>query len=214
MAEEDIYKVDVHLEAPSGNASFGVYYRETVDRDGASNDTETLADAFDNDVSTDIINVLPTDWKYPSFVVNKVYNDPIEKFLFNNAIQAGDISGPSLPANNAAVFTLHQSTFSPKSDGRIFIPGVAEVVTAVGVLTSAHLTGVLAALADSLLAGLVQVSAGAGRWELGVISAKVRDVALPAKDWDASFAPVTSITRNPIIGTQRRRQTKVRGRSI
>ena len=214
MAEDDLYKVDVQLEAPSGNASFGVYYHETVDRDGASNDTETLADAFDADVSTAIINVLPTDWKYPSFIVSKVYNDPVEKFLFNNAIQVGDVSGPSLPANNAAVMTLHQSTFSPKSDGRIFIPGVAEVVTNVGVLTAGHLNGVLLALADALIGGLTQVSAGAGRWELGVISAKVRDVALPAKDWDAAFAPVTSITRNPIIGTQRRRQTKVRGRSI
>ena len=122
MPEDDIYKVDVQLEAPSGFATFGVYYRETVDRDGTSNDTETVADAFDADVSQDILNMLPTDWKYASFIVTKVYDDPVEKFIFDNAVQAGDVAGPALPANNAVVFSLHQITITAKSHGRGLIP--------------------------------------------------------------------------------------------
>lgn len=214
MAADDIFRVEVNLEAPSGRASFGVYYRETVPNTGPTTDTETLADSFDLAISQTIINLLSDDWKYPSFIVSKQVLNPVEKFIFNRAVQAGDITGPSLPANNAALFALHQSTFGARSDGRIFVPGIPESATAVGVLTAAHLTTVIDAFASALVQILAEVSAGAGRWEPGVISAKVRDVALPAKDWDGAFAPIDSITPSPIIATQRRRQTRVLGRSI
>lgn len=214
MAADDIYKIDCQMEAPSGAASFGVYYQETVPRDGAENDNFAISDAFSTDVVPTLLACIGDDWKLAAIESNKLVINPVEKWRVDDAVQVGDIAGPSLPANNAAVFTLHQSTFGARSDGRIFIPGIPESVTLVGVLTAAHLAGVLNTFAQALIDTLVQTSGGTGRWELGVISAKVRDAALPFKDWDGAFAPVTSITRNPIIGTQRRRQTKVRGRSI
>jgi len=214
MAADDIYKVDVHLEAPSGAASFGLYYEETVGRDQGSSDTFQLADTFDTNVSPKIIAMLSSDWKFPSIEVNKMVLDPVAKSRIDNTIQVGTEAGPSLPANNCILIGLGQGLFGPKSNGRLFIPGVAEGVTAVGVLTQAFLDGAVLDFTTAIFAELQELSGGTGRWKLGVISAKVRDLALPAKDWEGAFSTVTSVSRNPIIATQRRRQTKVRGRSI
>lgn len=214
MAADDIYKVDVHLEAPSGSASFGLYYEETVARDGGSSDTFQLADAFDTNISPKILAMLSSDWKFPSIEVNKMVLNPVAKSRIDNTVQVGEEAGPSLPANNAILIGLSQGLFTPKSNGRLFMPGVAEGVTAVGVLTQAFLDGAVLDFTTVLLAELAELSGGTGRYRLGVISAKVRDAALPAKDWEGAFATVTSISRNPIIATQRRRQTRVIGRSL
>lgn len=214
MAADDIYKIDVHLEGPSTPASFGLYYEEAVGRDGALHDTLTIAEAWDAANGSNLLAVLSDDWKFSSIIARKMVLNPDEMARVDNAVQAGTVTGPSLPANNAINLGLKQALFTPRSDGRIFIPGVAESVTAVGVLTSAFMTGALLTFTNALIAQLVQTSGGTGRWNLGVISAKVRDLALPAKDWEGAFATVQSISRNPIIATQRRRQTKVRGRSV
>jgi len=214
MATDDIYKVDCYLEGPSTPASFGLYYQETVGRDGVDNDTTTLGDAWSTSIGPSLLAVLSDDWKFASLEVNKMVINPVEKFRVDNAVQAGTVVGPSLPANNAILLALHQATFGAASDGRVFIPGLAEGATSVGVLTAAFKDGVLLTLSTALIAVLAQTSGGTGRWVVGVISAKIRDAALPFKDWDGAFAPVTSISRNPIIATQRRRQTKVRGRSV
>lgn len=214
MAADDIYKIDIFLEAPSGEASFGLYYEEAVGRDGTSNDTQTIADAWDAAHGSNLLDCLSADWKFASIIARKMVLNPVELAQIDNAVQPGTIAGVSLPANNAILLGLKQATFTSKSDGRVFIPGVAETVTSAGVLTAAFLTGALKTFTDALILQLAQLSAGTGRWDLGVISAKVRDAAPPAKDWEAAFAPVTSISRNPIVATQRRRQTKVRGRSV
>lgn len=214
MAADDIYKVDIHLEAPSGAASFGLYYEETEARDGGSSDTAQLANAFDTTISPKILAVLSDDWKFPSIEVNKMVLNPVAKTRIDNAIQVGDVTGPALPANNAMLLGFSQSLNPASSNGRIFIPGLAEGATNVGNLTTAFFDGVFLDLAVVLLAQLAELSAGSGRWDLGVISPKIRDAALPAKDWEGAFSIVTSVTRSPIIATMRKRQTKVRGRAI
>ncbi len=214
MPADDIYKLDVNLEAPSGSASFGMYYEEVVSNDFVGTDTRALAESWDASIGTALINILSDDWKVPSLTVRKMVLNPVEMARLDNVIQSGTVVGPSLAANNAMMLGLKQGTFPSSSDGRLFIPGLAKGATLAGNLTSAFQTGVFLTFANALAAQLVQISAGAGRWNLGVISAKVRDIALPAKDWEGAFAPVTSITANPIIATQRRRQTRVRGRSV
>lgn len=214
MAADDIYLVTINLEGPSTPASFSLYYEEAVGRDGPLTDTLTLADAWDTVLASAFLACLSSDWKYPSLTVRKMVLNPVAKARIDNTVQVGGTAGPSLPANNAILLGLNQVFFAAKSNGRVFIPGVAEPQTTTGVLNTAFLDGVLLTFTNLLVAQLVQPSAGTGRWDLGVISAKVRDIALPAKDWEGAFSPVTSITRNPIIATQRRRQTKVRGASI
>lgn len=214
MAADDIYKIHLNLEGPTMAASTGFYYREAIDRDGVLNDTRTLVEAWEGALIDAFLDILASDWKCTSITCRKMINDPVEKARFENAVQVGTVVGPSLPANNALILGLRQGTFPARQDGRVFIPGLAESATATGVITTAYQTGVVATFTGILVQQLVQLSAGSGRWDLGIISAKVLNAAPPFKDWDGAFAPVTSITSVPIIGTQRRRQTKVRGRSL
>lgn len=214
MAADDIYQVTINLEGPSTPASFSLFYEEVVGRDGPLTDTLTLADAWDTVLASAFLAVLSSDWKYPSLIVRKMVLNPVAMSRIDNAVQVGGTAGPALPANNAILLGLNQGSNPASSNGRVFIPGVAEGVTKTGVLNQAFLDGDLLTFTNLLIAQLVQPSAGTGRWDLGVISAKIRDLALPAKDWEGAFQPVNSITRNPIIATQRRRQTKVRGRSL
>ena len=214
MAVGDIYRLDAYLEAPSGPASFGLYYKEAAIRSGVERDTDSVAQAWDAANGANLLAILSNDWKSPSIIVRKVFGDPVPMARNDNGVQIGGVVGPSLPANNAMLVGFHQSLFAASSDGRIFIPGVAEPQTTVGVLNAAFLGGALKTFTDQLITQLAEISAGTGRWDLGVISAKIRDLVPPAKDWAGAFAPVVSITRNPIIATQRRRQTRVRGRSL
>ncbi len=214
MAADDIYHVQINLEAPSGKASFGLYYEEVVANDFVGLDTRAVGESWDASISSAFLDVLSDDWKFPSIIVRKMVLNPVPMDRFDNATQAGTVTGPALPANNAMLLSLRQSLNPPSSDGRVFIPGLAEGATNAGVLTAAFQTGVFLTFANALAAQLVQVSAGSGRWNLGVISAKIRDAAPPAKDWEGAFSAVVSITAHPIIATQRRRQTQVRGRSI
>lgn len=214
MAADDIYQVTINLEGPSTPASFSLFYEESVARDGATTDTRTLADAWDATLSSALLDILSDDWKFPSLIVRKMVLNPVAMARLDNAVQAGTVVGPSLPANNALLINMRQALFPPRSDGKLYIPGVAEGVTAAGVVTAAFLGGAFTDFVTLLVAQLAQTSGGTGRYDLGVISAKIRDAALPAKDWEGAFSIVAALTANPIIATQRRRQTKVRGRSL
>jgi hypothetical protein len=124
-------------------------------------------------------------------------------------LSAGKIAGPGLPANNSIQFNLFQDTFGAQHHGRVNMPGIPESKASGGRLDTAYLVTEVAALAAVLLpliGGLLD-----GIWVPGVISAKRRDVAPPAKDWVAAFAPITSIEATSIISRQRRRTTKARG---
>ncbi|GAI67285.1 unnamed protein product, partial [marine sediment metagenome] len=135
----------------------------------------------------------------------------VPKWRADIATQIGDRSGTPLPANNALLIRLEQGLFPPKSNGRIFIPGISEDDTSVGNITAAFTTTAVIPLLDGLVAQLEEESGGDGRWDLGVISTLVLDAAPPFKDWDAAFSQVFGVSASPIIATQRRRQTRVVG---
>ena len=68
MAADDIYHVQCNLEAPSGAASFGLYYRETVASSGGGDGTVLLGDAFEVLRNQDILDCLCVDWNFSSVV--------------------------------------------------------------------------------------------------------------------------------------------------
>lgn len=211
MAADDIYEVKANFENPSGNSSFRIYYQEDIPRSGIGTDTQLLAQSWDTAISIALRDVLSDDFLFTSIVASKVDGVPEAKFRVDLATQQGQRSGPALPSNNCLLIGLNQALFGAASNGRIFVPGVAESDTTVGVLNQAFQDNEITALMSALGAQLEEESAGAGRWSLGVISAKVRDVALPAKDWQGAFSTVTSLFTTPIIATQRRRGTDVVG---
>lgn len=211
MPADDIYNVRLNYENPTGVSSSSLYFRETVAQSGAGPSTRIVADSFETQFGQLFNDVLSNDFWLASLEVSLVWQIPVQKYRLDRDGDPGERVGPALPSNNCALIGLHQATFSARSDGRLFLPGIAEGDTDNGVLTDAFLTAAMVPLRDALLVNLVEVSAGTGVWELGVISAKVRDLALPLKDWDGAFAPVNGVSTPTIIATQRARQTKARG---
>jgi len=214
MATEDIYQVQGNFENPSGASSFTLFYEESAVRSGVGTDNSVLARSWDDAISPAIRDVIADDWLFSSVVVRKMVANPVPKFRLDLATQIGTRTGPSLPANNALLIQLQQGLFPSSSNGRIFIPGVAEGDTDVGNLTAAFTTAAVQPLVDALAAELVEDSGGTGRWKLGVISAKVLNAALPFKDWAGAFSEVFGVGGSPIIATQRRRQTRVIGAAL
>lgn len=212
MAADDIFSVKVHYELPTSAASIGLYYRETTEATGADLDTNLLCEAFDVHIGQEIIDMLSDDCNQPLIVCEKV-DGPVKapRFDVNHAVSVGALTGPSLPNNCALVCGLAQGTFSNKSNGRLRIPGIAEPQMDGQTMIAAFMSGPAQSFVNKLALQVPELSAGPGRWTLGVISAKVRDIAPPAKDWDGAFAPVTSISMNTIIGILRSRKTRAEG---
>lgn len=212
MSADDIFLVKVHFELPTSSGTYGLYYRETTEATGADLDTELLGEAFDVHMAAVILGMLSNDCGQSMITCEKLtgaVKNP--RSDFNHVTQIGAITGPSLPNNSALVLGLNQATFSARSNGRIRIPGIPEPSVNGVTITAAYQTGPVQAFIDKLVQQIPELSAGPGRWTLGVVSAKVRDAALPFKDWDAAFAPVTGMQMNTIVGILRSRRTRAEG---
>lgn len=212
MAADNIFLVKVYFELPTSGATYGLYYRETTEATGSDLDTQLLAEAFDTHMGSTIIDMLSDDCQQPMISCQKLdgaIKSP--RFDVNHTTTVGAETGPSLPNNSALVLQLNQGTFSSRSNGRIRIPGIPEPRANGVTITAAYQAGSVQAFITKLALQVPELSAGPGRWTLGVISAKVRDAAPPFKDWDGAFAPVTGLAMNTIIGILRIRQTRAEG---
>ena len=214
MAVGDIFLTRFNFENPSGQGSMGMYHRETAIVT-SEDSCRMIADALHAACGDEVLAALSDDWYWAGIEVRKVFGDPRPVYLRETKdagnLAAGKIAGPGLPANNSVQFDLIQTTFSARSHGRMNLPGIPESNASGGRLSTAYLSTQLTALAATLIAELVEPAAGAGRWEIGVISSKVRDAALPAKNWSGAFAPCVAINPISIISRQKRRASKVRG---
>jgi len=212
MAADDIFRVKVYFELPTSAGSYALYYRETVEATGTDIDTQLLGAAFATHMGTTIRDMLSDDCHQPMITCEKLDGTIKQPRVdIDNTTTVGLAAGPSLPNNSALNLELNQGTFSARSNGRIRIPGVPEPSTNGPTITAAYQTGPVAAFVAKLVQLIPELSAGPGRWQLGVISAKVRDAALPFKDWDGAFAPVTGMQMNTIIGILMSRKTRAEG---
>lgn len=211
MAQSDIYEVKFHFEAPSGNATSRFYVQETVGRSTIGTDTSVVAESIDTWMGAEVLAVMSDDWTFPAIEVNKVSPRDTQRFRQDRAVIVGGKVGPSLPANNSIVFSLHQGTFPPKHNGRIFFPPPAEVETTVSLLRATFLGTECINLAAQLNLQIPEKDTGDGRYDVGVVNQDVLNASPPAKDWQNAFAIAEQVTPKPIIATQRRRQTRVLG---
>lgn len=211
MAADDITLAEFHFEGPTSAASFGIHFQETVAIGGFEFSVRELAKALILAYKDPIVGVLSSDWHLTCVTV-RVKSNALEPFVREDVFAGiGIRAGPALPANMSWFIKQSQATFPAKSNGRIFIPGLGEPDSIVGLLTTVFLTGVGQFLADALLAEVVQGGGGPGRWKPGIISRKVLDAGPPPKDWEGAFAPIQSQTAWPIISSQRGRRTRVTG---
>jgi hypothetical protein len=211
MAADDIYLAEFHFEGPTSASSFGIHYQETTGHDASVPGTRILAESLDADLTAAIRGVLANDWSFASITV-RAKNHQTESIAREDITTGvGLRAGPSLPANMAWLCKQSQSLFGPKHNGRVYIPGLAEGDSTIGVLTNAFATGAAATLSTAIGANIAQISAGSGVWEPGIINRLVLDAAPPAKDWEGAFSPVATTNPWTIISSQRRRATRVVG---
>jgi hypothetical protein len=211
MAADDITLAEFHFEGPTSPASFGMHYKENEPHSGGGFAVRQLAQALILAFKDPIVAILSNDWHFTSVTV-RTKSVATEPFVREDVFAGlGLRAGPALPANMSWIIKQSQGTFSAKSNGRIYVPGLGEPDSIVGVLTNVFLTGVAQDLADALAEEVVEQAAGTGRWTPGIISVKVRDAGPPPKDWEGAFAPIGSMTAWSIISSQRRRASKVTG---
>ena len=210
MAADNIYLVRVHFEGPSQPASIGIYYQEAGLSTAVQGPTQSLAESFDTALTGRLTNLISEEWQVSAIECSRMDGDDIAKHVFSLQGRPGVRNGASLPANNALLIQLFQVLFPKTSNGRQFIPGLAESDTDVGRITQGYADGVLATYVTRI-AQVISETDGTGHWTPGVVSAKVRDLIPGQKDWEGAFSGIVGALGWPVIARQRRRQTKVRG---
>jgi hypothetical protein len=210
MAVGDIYRVQLNFDGPSGNHTTRMYYREEVGSSSVAPEQQ-LATAWHNQLKDLARAVITDDYAIAALVIEKAFGNPRPKWIRQvTGGQLGTGGTLALPSNNAQIIQISQSTFSARSNGRCFFPPPPEASTASGVIDGAFLTGNWIPFLTALVAPLLP-DTGTGEWKLGVISSKVLNAAPPAKDWAGAFAPAVSLGIEPVVGIQRRRQSKREG---
>jgi len=210
MAQEDIYRVVVHFEGPTQPSSISLYYEENGLSTAPPDPVSSLAFSFFFSVIPSLQNVINDQWQISSVRVRRLTGEKIAPDLQNLSGISGGRSGASLPANNCLLMKLSQANFPRTSNGRLYLPGLSETDTETGVILPAFLNGEVATLGDKLADQLPE-NGGAGSWDPGVISAKVRDAGPGPPDWQSAFSPMIAAFGNPVIARQVRRTTKIIG---
>ena len=213
---EDIYSARIHLEGPSQAASFYLWFEQSVDNDSFAFSTEALAQAVKEKLNVPLRAILSSQYRFTGVTVRQHTTTLSRGFAFRTTSslvggdQVGTGGGVALPANIAMVYSLAQQSFGPKSNGRLFIPGIPEQHTAAGIITAAFQNGAMLTFAQAL-ASNYQASGDLGVYVPGVISQKVLNALPPAKDWEGAFSPLASVSSKSILGVQKKRTTKVVG---
>lgn len=208
---DDIYVVQANFACPKSAASFRLYFKETVQFDQTVFGTNAVTRAVHARLVFALASMMSPDYRIASFVGRKVFNGREPKFFVDTIAGIGTRPTPGLPANNAAVLGLGQTTFGNRSNGRIFIPGISESDTTVSVLNDAFILGVFGNFRNAVVGTFQELSPGAGEWVPGIISRVILDANPPFKDWLGAFAPIVNGVPQAIIGTQRSRTTPVQG---
>jgi len=212
MPAGDIYRVTLGYEGPTMASSTSIYYREEVTQTAPVGATRSLAESFIFSKLGPFINVLSVEWKLPSIHVTRVDGEPTPPILAVATPNTGTRTGNSLPADNCLLIQLLQQIHPRTSNGRMYLPGLSESDSNVGIVEAAFLANQVVTLTNAISASLAEIG-GAGSWLPGVISVKVRDAPPGDKDWQGAFSLLIAALGNPVIARQVRRRTKVRGQS-
>jgi len=212
MAQDDIYRLTVNYEGPTMHSSTALYYQEDALSTGTGGATQSLAFSWIFSKLSSFLSVLVSEWHITSVFAARVNGEAIAPTLLPAVPTIGARSGDSLPADNCLLMQLLQANHPRTSNGRLYLPGLSESDSDVGIIEAAFLGNQVVALGNSISSTLNENS-GSGSWNPGVISAKVRDAIPGQKNWEDAFSPMIAALGNPVIARQVRRRTKVRGQS-
>jgi len=227
---DDIFKLDVYFELPSGYATIGMYYVQTQDHTplAEEQDSRILAEAWRDASHAALLDAVSDDVRVPSIHARHVYRDNGDNVKVTSKVSItpadGQILGPSQPNNMAFMVSMSQGGFPKRTKGRFFVPGIPESQTDGNILLNTYVSGAVNAFTATLAAPLVHGSDG-GEWTLSVRSYKAWFAPIqawkdggevgprPEPDWPGSMTPAISLSVQPPISPMRVRQTKVAGRA-
>jgi len=212
MAQDDIYRVTLNYEGPTMHSSTALYYQEDALSTAVTGATRSLAFSFIFSKLASFLAVLNIDWHLASIFAARVNGEAIAPTLLPATPTIGARAGNALPADNCLLMQLLQANHPRTSNGRLYLPGLSETDSDVGIVEAAFLGNQVVALGNSISSTLNE-NGGTGSWNPGVISAKVRDAVPGQKNWEDAFSPMIAALGNPVIARQVRRRTKVRGQS-
>lgn len=213
MAQDDIYRLTLNYEGPTMHSSCALYFQEDGLSTSASGPTQSLCFSWRFNKTTEFINVLCQEWKLISTFAERVDGEAVPPFLQPQTAAQGTRPGNALPADNCLLMQLLQAVHPRTSNGRLYLPGLSESDSDVGIIEAAFLANQVTVLGNAI-SGVLNEQGGTGSWNPGVISVKVRDAIPGVKDWQGAFSQVIASLGNPVIARQVRRRTKVRGQAV
>lgn len=227
---DDIFKLDVDFELPSGHASIGMYYVQTLDHTplAEEEDSRILAEGWRDQMHVALTNCMADDCRCPSVRARHVFRDNGDNVRISADLSVqpavGTIAGPSLPNNTAWMLSMNQNGFPKRTKGRFYVPCIPESQSDKNILLAGFLNGPIAAFNLALSANVVHGTDG-GEFVLSVRSFKVFYAPVqawidggeigprPDPDWPGSMTPATFLSVQPPISPMSSRTTKVRGRA-
>jgi len=210
MAQEDIYRVVVHYEGPTMASSCAYYFQEDGLSTALPDAVTSLNFSFGFAMLSPLQNVLSDDWFIASTRCRRLTGEPIAPDLLSYDNANGNRAGRALPANNCLLMQQLQAAFPRTSNGRLYLPGLTESDTDVGIIEPGFLGNQVVTLGNAISALLAE-NGGAGSWRPIVISAKVRDAGPGPPDWESAASPIIASLGNPVIARQVRRTSKIIG---
>lgn len=155
---------------------------------------EDLIEAYRNVIEAQYLPLVSSQLFLRKYTVRGI-TDPLYIYESADLSEQGTAGGQGLPPQNSCVVTLRTGVAGRRNRGRSYLAPTGEGGTAGGVLDPAYITAVNTMFGDMLP---LSDSPTTATWQLGVWS----EVA-------AAGRPVTTVTPQPVMATQRRRRLGV-----
>lgn len=209
MAVGDVYAAHWRINSRTQATSLNLHYQELNPSDSGLNETESLAEALMNSLITSRLqSALSDDGVYVGGVNVYKKSGNVVAPAFATDHRPGTAVGAAAPMNNALRILLGQAVFPSNRNGLVWLAGMREDDMAGNQFTQAYISGPATDLANELVNVLLETP-NDGQWRLGVLSRK-HLIDNPG-DYAGAFADVLSASASPIVGSQRRRTTRLRG---
>lgn len=145
MAINDVFRVQVNMQAGSQPSMNILHLREVTARGGTENGAENVTELV-GDFYTALATSLSEDWRVISIRASQIapiVPGPPAVTIFGGAESIeGAVASHMVPSNSPLVISLYSNISGRKGRGRIYLPGIPESVQADGQITNAAWTSI------------------------------------------------------------------------
>ena len=176
-----------------------------IDSGGAGDVNNLMSEANTWLASTAVRGMFSASLTFQKWRAQVLYPNLLDPVEVATTQPAGTAGAACLPGTVAVVCSMRTGFASRSTRGRIYFPGVPEEYTTVGKLNTSGQTGWNGVTAAML--ALWSSDTGTSQFHIGVWSRKIAGPHPPYNP--GGFKPASSITPQPVLGTQRRRRIGV-----